>query len=82
LRTFSRIALASDGISKSIDMAFPLLVLAAWLDGWHNPGTRQRQRQTKFEALAVIPRMRGIQYAAAAVVDGGVGVYWIVRIRG
>jgi len=26
--------------------------------------------------------MRGIQYAAAAVVDGGVGVYWIVRIRG
>jgi hypothetical protein len=25
------------------------------------------------------PRMRGIQYAAAAVVDGGIGVYWIIR---
>jgi hypothetical protein len=23
--------------------------------------------------------MRGIQYAAAAVVDGGIGVYWIIR---
>jgi len=26
--------------------------------------------------------MRGIQYAAAAVVDGGIGVYWIIRFRG
>jgi hypothetical protein len=28
------------------------------------------------------PSMRGIQYAAALVVDGGVGVYWISRFGG
>jgi hypothetical protein len=28
------------------------------------------------------PRMRGIQYAEAAVVAGSVGVYWIIRFRG
>src|SRR5450756_110745 len=50
-RTLSRIALASAGTSKSIDMAFPrsgLLIIC--LGGWHISAPRQRQRQTKFEA--------------------------------
>src|SRR4051812_38052043 len=51
LRTFSRIALASAGISKSIDMALPRSrFLLIGLARWHNAGTCQRQRQTMFEA--------------------------------
>ena len=51
LRTFSRIALASAGISKSIDIWFPrVLLLLVGLGGWHKPAICQRQRQTKFEA--------------------------------
>ena len=50
LRTFSRIALASAGISKSIDMVSSVLFLLVGLGEWHISATRQRQRQTKFEA--------------------------------
>jgi hypothetical protein len=51
LRTFSRIALASAGTSKSIDMAASSLwFLMAGLAKWHIAGTSLRQRQTKFEA--------------------------------
>src|ERR1700730_2916977 len=52
LRTFSRMALASAGISKSIDMAFPLGCFLKW----HISETRQRPRQTKLKAPCVIPR--------------------------
>jgi hypothetical protein len=50
--------LASGGISKSIDMAFPHFgFLMDDLAEWHNAATRQRQRQTKFEAAqCVVPR--------------------------
>jgi hypothetical protein len=84
LRTFSRIALASAGISKSIDIAGFLWFLLVGLEGWHKPAVQRRQRQTKFEAAAatVIPAHAGIQYAAAPVVDGDAGVYWIIRLRG
>src|SRR6201995_3284226 len=51
LRTFSRIALASAGTSKSSDMAFPHMFLLVQLVGWHNAATAERQRQTKFEAM-------------------------------
>src|SRR3954451_22557403 len=55
LRTFSRIALASAGISKSIDMALPrFCFLMIGLGRWHKPGTCQRQRQTMFKALAIV----------------------------
>src|SRR6476661_1233743 len=81
LRTFSRIALASAGTSKSIDMgASSLWFLMVGLAGWHIAGTGQRQRQTKFEATAVIPRAcGGIQYAAPSMIGGDVGVYWSIR---
>src|SRR6201995_3227242 len=84
LRTFSRIALASAGTSKS-SMALPrwrfLMIL---LGGWHNATKFPRQRQTKFEAMrSVVSREGGgTQYAAAVVVHCGVGVYWIIRFRG
>src|ERR1700753_1772744 len=52
LRTFSRIALASAGTSKSSDMAFPHMFLLVQLVGWHNAATAERQRQTKFEAMS------------------------------
>src|SRR5215467_8544979 len=50
LRTFSRIALASAGISKSIDISGILQFLLVGLGRWHRPAVCQRQRQTKFEA--------------------------------
>jgi hypothetical protein len=36
-----------------------------------------KQPQLSYPAHA---RRRGIQYAAAAVIDGGAGVYWIIRL--
>src|ERR1700760_3207652 len=51
LRTFSRIALASGGTSKS-SMAFPhLRFLMIGLAQWHKPAAFRQQRQTKFEAM-------------------------------
>jgi len=58
------------------------LFLLVGLEEWHKPAFLQRQRQTKFEAIAHsrhTPRRRGVQYAAAAVVDRDAGVYWIIR---
>src|SRR5450631_1411589 len=68
LRTFSRIALASAGTSKSIDMTFPRSgLLMACLAGWHISGPSQRQRQTKFKARAtIIPGLYGMMSASAA----------------
>jgi hypothetical protein len=36
-------------------------------------------KQSLKRCSASYPRMRGTQYAAAAVVDGTAGVYWIIR---
>jgi len=66
-------------------MVFPRVLLLVELEEWHKPAVCQRQRQTKFEAMAYsrhTPRRRGIQYAAAAVVDRDGSVYWIIRFRG
>ena len=54
LRTFSRIALASAGISKSIDMAFPHGSCWVGLAEWHKPVRCQRQpkQSLKQEATA------------------------------
>jgi hypothetical protein len=85
LRTFSRIALASAGISKSIDIWFPrFLLLLVGLGEWHKPANCQRQRQTKFEAaMTVIPREGGVSSTLRLpLLNRDAGVYWIIRPRG
>jgi hypothetical protein len=73
LRTFSRIALASAGISKSIDIAgfLVLVLLFVGLAKWHISSRCQRQRKTKFEATIVIPARAGYPLDAEALLRSG-----------
>src|SRR6185369_9206766 len=76
-RTFSRIALASGGISKSIAMTFPRLRLLVVVE-WHIAARRYRQRQTMFEvarapdAAQRVTLREAVRCRAGAVPSAGV----------
>src|SRR5215213_3647847 len=81
LRTFSRIALASAGISKSIDIG----VSSCWfvvgrLGRWHISRASQRQRQTMFEAEA--PRRSASPMPDFADLFPGYAAEWITTRSG